>query len=75
MNILIKEENEFKQQLEMADISQTSRVVSRRPLKKEKALKQVFENVEQHRDILYILRFGAYQCAKIGIEPVDVEER
>ena len=62
MNILIKEENEFKQQLEMVDIGQ---------LKKEKAMKRVFENFEWGRDILYVLRFAAYQWSNIGIEPVD----
>ena len=46
VNILIREENGFRPQLEMVDIGQTGRVVSRRQPMKEKATKRVFENFE-----------------------------
>ena len=60
----------FKNELDTIGVGQSSRIISKKQQATEKAMRSAFASFNKDLDVLKLVRFGTYQCAKLGIEPV-----
>ena len=60
----------FKNELDTIGVGQSSRIISKKQQATEKAMRSAFASFNKDQDVLKLVRFGTYKCAKLGIEPV-----
>lgn len=67
---LLDLEVNLNNKLDTIGVGQRSRIVSKKQKATEKAMRSAFASFGKDQDVLKLVRFGTYKCAKMGIEPV-----
>mgnify|MGYP001801617317 FL=1 len=70
MDKLLELQVSYCNEFDTIGVGQNSRIASKMQQATEKVIYSAFANFHRDQDVIKLIRFGTYKCAKPGNEPV-----